>query len=71
MFPGAQFGMGSGPIYLEQLQCSDTDISLLECSTFEHVGLSTCDHSQDVGVRCTGKYNLATSENFGYSLLPF
>ena len=51
---GAQRDEGSGPIFLEKLLCSSEDTSLLECRTFTPLGLSTCDHSQDVGVKCTG-----------------
>jgi len=43
---------GSGPIFLDQLDCNGTENTLLECNAFTGRGLSTCDHSQDVGVRC-------------------
>ena len=46
---------GGGPIFLTELDCSETDASLLECRAFSPVGLHDCDHSQDVGVRCRGK----------------
>ena len=48
-------GSGSGPIFLDQLNCNGTEGTLLECVAFTGLGLSTCDHSQDVGVRCRGR----------------
>jgi len=47
---------GSGPIFLDQLDCNGTENTLLECNAFTGRGLSTCDHTQDVGVRCRGRY---------------
>ena len=49
---------GSGPIFLDQLQCSDSDQSLLECGMGRAVGLHRCSHSMDVGIRCTGKISI-------------
>ena len=54
-FSGAQFGPGIGPIFLDQLHCSGSESSLLECRYFTPLGLPTCDHSLDAGVRCVGK----------------
>ena len=51
----SQFGDGTGPIFLNQLQCTGTETSLLRCRQFTELGLHFCDHSQDVGVRCIGK----------------
>ena len=45
---------GSGPIFLDQLQCTGSEQSLLECGMGRAVGLHRCDHSMDVGIRCTG-----------------
>ena len=43
------------PIFLEQLDCTSTDIKLLECSSFSTLGIHGCTHSQDVSVQCTGR----------------
>ena len=46
---------GSGPIYLEQLECSPEDTNILDCPRFSPLGLVNCDHSLDVSIRCTGR----------------
>ena len=48
---------GSGPIFLDRLDCNQNDVSLLECRSFSRysLGLPQCDHSQDVSIRCRGK----------------
>ena len=46
---------GSGPIFLNNLECTSTDNDLLSCrTTFISVGLAQCEHNQDVSVRCLG-----------------
>ncbi|XP_019616489.1 PREDICTED: deleted in malignant brain tumors 1 protein-like [Branchiostoma belcheri] len=51
--PNAFFGTGTGPIYLEDLQCDGTESSLFYCS---HKGWRVHDcsprHGDDVGVVC-------------------
>ena len=49
-----RFGPGSGPIFLDELHCSGTEQSLLECNKFTPVGIHMCDHSQDISVHCEG-----------------
>ena len=58
-FRGAQFGRGNGPVFLDQLACSGTETSVLECRRLISLGLPTCDHSQDAGVKCVGKSYIA------------
>ena len=45
----------SGPIFLDQLLCTESDSSLQECD--RHIrtfGFTSCNHSQDVWIRCRG-----------------
>ncbi|KAL8625952.1 hypothetical protein ACOMHN_012544 [Nucella lapillus] len=47
----AYFGQGSGPIFLDDLQCTGTEESLLQCRAkplYQH----NCGHSEDAGVIC-------------------
>ena len=45
----------SGPIFLDELRCTGNEQSLLDCPTgISEVGLTNCDHSQDVWVKCRG-----------------
>ena len=55
VFRDSQFGHGTGPIFLDKLGCTGTESSLLQCNRFAGLGLHSCDHSQDAGVRCNGE----------------
>lgn len=49
----ASFGDGTGPIVLDDVQCTGTESSILDCN---HRGLlqHNCQHSNDAGVKCSG-----------------
>ena len=48
--------VSSSPIFLDELRCSGDEQSLLDCPTgISEVGLTNCEHSQDVWVRCRGQ----------------
>ena len=51
--PGGTFGSGSGPIFLDDVICTGSEPSLLQCYSNE-VGVHNCDHSEDAGVQCAG-----------------
>ena len=48
---GALFGEGSGPIVLDNVQCSGSESMILDC-TANDIGVHNCDHSEDAGVTC-------------------
>jgi deleted-in-malignant-brain-tumors protein 1 len=47
------FGQASGPIFLENLQCSGVEAAIFDCPQ-KIKGLHMCDHSEDAGVGCYG-----------------
>ena len=47
--------VSSGPIFLDELRCAGNELSLVDCpSGISEVGLTNCDHSEDVWVKCRG-----------------
>ena len=54
-FSNAFFGAGTGPIYLDEVQCSSSSSQLLECSS-RPIGSHDCLHTADAGVGCEGMY---------------
>ena len=47
----AAFGQGSGPILLDNVQCTGRETTLLSCQN-NGIGVHNCAHSEDAGVRC-------------------
>lgn len=44
-----------GPIFLDQLFCTDSDTTLEECSRgIAGIGLTSCNHTEDVWIQCSG-----------------
>ncbi|XP_010186573.1 PREDICTED: deleted in malignant brain tumors 1 protein-like, partial [Mesitornis unicolor] len=48
----AHFGRGSGPIWLDNVQCKGSEAALSECPA-RPWGDSNCDHGEDASVLCT------------------
>ena len=46
--------MGSGVIWLDDVQCTGEEGELWQCS-HEGWGVHNCDHSEDASVRCAGE----------------
>ena len=54
----AHFGQGTGRIVLDGVRCSGSENQLLACTSLPILFVSSsCDHSDDAGVRCEGMHN--------------
>ena len=53
-FGNAHFGAGSGSIFLDNVRCTGSESSLLDCSHDTSVSCSS-GHREDAGVRCHGE----------------
>jgi len=50
----AFFGEGDGMIWLDDVQCTGTEHSILKCP-HRNMGENDCGHGEDAGVICSGK----------------
>ena len=62
-YTDARFGVGTGPIFVDNAQCTGGEPRLLACDYDTHT--ADCTHSEDAGLRCSGrckctKLNFAT-----------
>uniref|UniRef100_A0A3B4DWN1 SRCR domain-containing protein n=1 Tax=Pygocentrus nattereri TaxID=42514 RepID=A0A3B4DWN1_PYGNA len=49
----AHFGSGSGPVWMDDIDCSGSESTLKNCRSGRW-GKNNCDHNKDVGVICSG-----------------
>ena len=48
----ATFGQGTGPIFLDNVQCTGTEETLISCQLLTN---HNCGHFEDAGVTCQGE----------------
>ena len=51
---------GSLPMHIIDLNCTGSELSVLDCPHNGLTGIHTCDHRQDASVRCQGIVNFYT-----------
>ena len=56
VYSNAHFGAGSGPIFLDDVQCTSSSDQLLECHS-RPILSHNCNHSNDAGVGCEGMWS--------------
>ena len=59
-FTNAYFSQGTGPIQLDNVACTGSEPTILQCS---HLTIDNCGHYEDAGIRCRGKITLSLSVN--------
>ncbi|XP_062874910.1 galectin-3-binding protein A-like [Trichomycterus rosablanca] len=69
-FPGAvsakvgeTYGQGSGPIWLDDINCKGSESFLSSCH-FKDWGVTDCSHKEDAGVVCESDNSFETNHNF-------
>ncbi|ROI15111.1 Deleted in malignant brain tumors 1 protein [Anabarilius grahami] len=58
----AYFGQGSDPIWLDDVRCSGSELSLTQCSR-NTIGSHNCGHSEDAGVVCLDIRSVSGSDS--------
>lgn len=51
---GSFYGDGTGPIFLDEIDCSPTNDDILAECLSSDVGDHNCDHKEDASVMCQG-----------------
>lgn len=58
----AFFGQGTGPILIDDVACTGTEMRLISC-THTPIGTHNCIHFEDASVRCPAPFGKDNSSN--------
>ncbi|XP_077086834.1 galectin-3-binding protein A-like [Siphateles boraxobius] len=61
--PGGKYGEGSGPVWLDDMNCRGSESLLSECC-FKGWGVTDCTHKEDAGVTCDTGANSTSNRQF-------
>ena len=64
-YHNAYFGAGSGPIFLDDVQCTSSSNQLLQCPS-RPILSHNCLHSDDAGVGCEGENCTFTAKSMNF-----
>ena len=63
----ADFGAGSGLIFLADVRCNGTEDTLASCPAGRRIGNNFCSHRQDAGVICMGELLYAEPSDINHT----
>ena len=55
----AFFGMGTDQVWMDDIDCTGSEKALAECP-HRGFGENDCDHNEDAGLVCSGRYSLVS-----------
>ena len=68
--PEGRLGVGSGPIYLNNVYCTGNESKLLDCKHYTFL-YEYCEHSYDAGVICMNENKNCANNSTGEHLQYF
>jgi deleted-in-malignant-brain-tumors protein 1 len=51
-YANARFGQGTGPVVLNNVACTGTETTVLDCFSDGLFNIGSCSHADDAGVQC-------------------
>ena len=63
----AQFGQGTGPIWLDNVQCTAQDEFLEQCGSNDW-GVHNCGHGEDASVICGGNCTVDMADEIAFQM---
>jgi len=64
------YGPGSGPIWLDSVQCTGSETSIADCQ-HDNWGVHDCVHSEDVSIACSEPQSNNSTNKLIYTVRNF